>query len=49
LADDTVEGARASALVYGIDMILTFNGDDFRRYAGIKVLHPRDLIQNITE
>jgi predicted nucleic acid-binding protein len=33
----------ASAFVYGIAALLTYNGDDFRRYPGIKLLHPRDL------
>ena len=33
----------ASALVNGIQELLTFNGDDFRRYPGIKILHPRDI------
>ncbi len=27
-------------LVHGLDTILTFNVDDFRRYAGIATLHP---------
>jgi len=35
----------ASAFVYGIETLLTFNGDDFRRYQGIRLLHPRDLAQ----
>jgi len=39
----------ASAFVYGIEVLLTFNGNDFRRYPGIKVLHPRDLIQTTSE
>ena len=33
----------AAMLVHGVDAIVTFNGDDFRRYAGIKVFHPRDF------
>ena len=35
----------ASAFVYGIEALLTFNGDDFRRYPGIRLLHPRDLAE----
>jgi predicted nucleic acid-binding protein len=35
----------ASAFVYGVEVLLTFNGDDFRRYQGIRLLHPRDLAQ----
>ena len=35
----------ACASVNGIETILTFNGDDFRRYEGIKILHPRAVIQ----
>lgn len=30
----------ASMLVHGLDTILTFNVDDFKRYASIAVLHP---------
>ena len=33
----------ASAFVNGIETLLTFNSDDFRRYPGIKLLHPRDI------
>ncbi|MBI4467987.1 MAG: hypothetical protein HY650_01555 [Acidobacteria bacterium] len=29
--------------VHGITHILTFNTDDFTRYAGINVLHPANL------
>ncbi len=34
----------AAMLAHGIGHLLTFNGDDFRRYAGwgITVVHPRD-------
>ena len=39
----------ASAFVYGIEVLLTFNADDFRRFPGIKVLHPRDLIRTTGE
>ena len=33
----------AAMLVHGVEEIVTFNGDDFRRYSSIKVLHPLDL------
>lgn len=33
----------AAMRVHGVEGIVTFNGDDFRRYPGIKVFHPRDL------
>lgn len=33
----------ASAFVHGIQDLLTFNGGDFSRYPGIKVIHPRDI------
>jgi len=29
--------------VYGIQQLLTFNGDDFKRYSGITVLHPAQV------
>jgi predicted nucleic acid-binding protein len=35
----------ASALVYGVETLLTFNGNDFRCYPGIWLLHPRDFVQ----
>ena len=33
----------ASMVAHGLDTILTFNIDDFRRYAGINALHPREV------
>ncbi len=33
----------ACASVHRIETILTFNGDDFLRYEGIKVLHPKEV------
>jgi predicted nucleic acid-binding protein len=30
----------ATMRVHGIKNILTFNGDDFKRYSGIQVIHP---------
>lgn len=33
----------AAMLVNGVEEIVTFNGDDFRRYSGIKVLHLLDF------
>src|SRR5882762_5164068 len=33
----------ASAVAHGIETVLTFNVDDFRRYTSIRILHPRDL------
>ena len=33
----------AAMIVHGITHILTFNADDFARYAGINVLHPAML------
>jgi predicted nucleic acid-binding protein len=39
----------ASAFVYGIEALLTFNDDDFRRYPGVTILHQRDIIQNAGE
>jgi predicted nucleic acid-binding protein len=32
----------AAMLVHGITHILTFNGEDFRRYPGITIVHPDD-------
>jgi len=28
--------------IHGIDRILTYNQGDFKRYAGITAIHPRD-------
>jgi predicted nucleic acid-binding protein len=36
-------GLVPSAIVYGIEALLTFKDDDFRRCPGIRLLHPRDL------
>ena len=33
----------AAMNVHGVKDIVTFNGDDFRRYPGIRVWHPRDV------
>jgi len=33
----------AAMNVHGVKGILTFNGDDFRRYPGIEIWHPRDV------
>jgi hypothetical protein len=30
-------------MVYGVPNILTFNGDDFRRFPGISVVSPADI------
>jgi predicted nucleic acid-binding protein len=40
-----VHDARLVAVmhVYGVPHLLTFNGDDFRRYTGITALHPQDI------
>lgn len=29
--------------IHGVTGILTFNGNDFRRYPGIEIWHPRDI------
>jgi predicted nucleic acid-binding protein len=34
----------AAMLTHGITHILTFNVDDFRRFEGIIVVHPRDVV-----
>jgi predicted nucleic acid-binding protein len=34
----------ASAVAHGIETVRTFNVDDFRRYTGIRIVHPRDLL-----
>ena len=34
----------ASAVVHGIEALLTFNAGDFRRYMEVKVLHPSVLL-----
>jgi predicted nucleic acid-binding protein len=46
-----VSGARAHdtrlvaiMLAHGVENILTFNVSDFRRYAGIQVVHPTDIL-----
>lgn len=33
----------AAMKVHGVTHVLTFNGDDFRRFDGIQVIHPKDL------
>jgi len=33
----------AAMNVYGIGSVLTFNGPDFTRYPGIRVIHPHDV------
>jgi predicted nucleic acid-binding protein len=33
----------ASMIAYGVDRLLTFNVDDFRRYGEIHVVHPSDM------
>jgi predicted nucleic acid-binding protein len=33
----------AAMSAHGVEHILTFNGDDFKRYAGITVVHPSDV------
>jgi predicted nucleic acid-binding protein len=33
----------ASMKVHGVTHVLTFNGDDFRRFEGIQVIHPKEL------
>jgi predicted nucleic acid-binding protein len=33
----------AAMRIHAVNAILTFNGDDFRRYSGIQVIHPGDL------
>lgn len=38
----------AAMMVYGITRILTFNGDHFKRFAGIYVVEPGDINQGIT-
>ena len=32
----------ATMKVHGVSNILTFNGDDFKRYKGIQVIHPSE-------
>ena len=34
----------AAMLAHGVSHLLTFNGDDFRRYPGITVIHPQSVI-----
>ncbi len=34
----------ATMAIHGIDSILTYNGDDFRRYPNVRVLHPGDVM-----
>ena len=40
-----VHDARLVAMmhVYGVPHLLTFNGDNFCRYAGITAVHPQDI------
>jgi predicted nucleic acid-binding protein len=38
----------AAMLVHGVPRILTFNIQDFQRYAGIVVLSPQDVLQSQT-
>ncbi|MFN4033971.1 MAG: type II toxin-antitoxin system VapC family toxin [Fimbriimonadales bacterium] len=44
-----VYDARLAAFVcaYDTDWLLTFNVDDFRRYAEIQVVHPQEAVQRI--
>ncbi len=44
-----VYDARLAAFVYayGIDWLLTFDVEDFRRYTEIQVVHPREAVQQI--
>lgn len=41
-----VHDARLAAVMHahGIGHLLTFNTGDFRRYAGIRAVHPQDLL-----
>jgi predicted nucleic acid-binding protein len=34
----------AAMKVYGLHHLVTFNVDDFKRYAGITVVHPQDIV-----
>src|SRR6266702_800904 len=34
----------AVSIVHGLRTLLTFNVADFRRYAGMEILHPRELV-----
>jgi predicted nucleic acid-binding protein len=34
----------AAMQVYGLRQLLTFNGDDFKRYPGITILHPEQTL-----
>jgi predicted nucleic acid-binding protein len=34
----------AAMRVYGLSHLVTFNTDDFKRYAGITVVHPQDIV-----
>ena len=36
----------AIMLAHGVENILTFNVSDFRRYSGIKVVHPADILRS---
>jgi len=35
----------AVSIVHGLKTLVTFNVADFRRYAGIEILHPRELVK----
>jgi predicted nucleic acid-binding protein len=35
----------AAMLAHGVPQLLTLNDRDFARYAGISVVHPRDLVR----
>lgn len=50
LVDQQVRGVQvhdarivAAMRVHGVTHLLTFNAEDFRRYRGITVVHPRDV------
>jgi predicted nucleic acid-binding protein len=34
----------AGMKAYGIGQVATYNGKDFVRYAGVTVLHPKDVV-----
>ncbi len=36
----------AAMKVYGLDSILTFNTADFKRFPGIEVVHPAEVVSN---
>ena len=43
LADTNITRIVAAMRIHGITDLLTFNGDDFKRFSEINVIHPSEI------